>query len=300
VSHALLRLIVVVAIACAAPLGAQAQRGPTSRPVAGATNTPPAAATTNAPGDAAASPPTATPTAPVDSSYLIGPGDVVDLSLVGRNDFGGRVRVGADGTMLLPYVGTLKVADKTVMELADVVRQALIKGGFFADPVVRVEVVGISSRYATALGAVGSPGLIPLDRNYRLSEIMAKLGGKGASGTDYVVLTHAGQQPKRYPYAKLAAGGPEDDPMVVPGDKIYVPPQDSEVFYISGQVNSPGAYPATDGLTVRMAIAKGGGVTLNGSENKVKIIRDGKPLKGIKLEDPIKPGDLVSIGERLF
>jgi polysaccharide export outer membrane protein len=238
--------------------------------------------------------------APVDSSYLLGNGDVVELSLVGRGDFGGRARVNTDGTILMPYVGSVKAADHTVMELADIVRQALIKGGFFADPVVRVEVVNISSRYVTALGAVGSPGLIPLDRSYRLSEIMAKLGGKGGNGADFVILTHAGGKPQRYAYDKLASGGPEDDPIVVAGDKIFVPNADAEVFYLSGQVNAPGAYPVSEGLTVRKAIAKAGGVAPNGSENKVKITRDGKELKGVKLDDPIKVGDLVSIGERLF
>ena len=291
--QALLRLIFAVAIVCAAPLGAQA-RQPGAAP-AGAASRP------GGPESPAASPTApAAPTAPVDSSYVLGSGDVVELSLVGRNDFGGRVRVRSDGTVLLPYIGAVPAADKTVMELADIVRQDLIKGGFFADPVVRVEVAAISSRYVTALGAVGTPGLIPLDRNYRLSEIMAKLGGKGANGADYVMLTHAGGAPKRYLYAKLASGSAEDDPIVTAGDKIYVPPADSEVFYISGEVNTPGAYPVTNGLTVRLAIAKGGGVNQNGSENKVKIVRDGKPLKGVKLDDPIKPGDLVSIGERLF
>jgi polysaccharide export outer membrane protein len=250
---------------------------------------------------ATASPtPAAQPSAPVDSSYLLGSGDVVELSLVGRGDFGGRARVNTDGTILMPYIGSVKAADHTVMELADTVRQALIKGGFFADPVVRVEVAAISSRYVTALGAVGSPGLIPLDRNYRLSEIMAKLGGKGGNGADFVMLTHAGGKPQRYAYDKLASGTADEDPIVVAGDKIYVPPADAEVFYLSGAVNAPGAYPASAGVTVRMAIAKAGGVTPNGNEKKVTITRDGKPLKGVKLDDPIKVGDLVAIGERLF
>jgi polysaccharide export outer membrane protein len=208
--------------------------------------------------------------------------------------------VGNDGMILLPYVGVIKASDKTVMELADTVRQALIKGGFFADPVVRIEVAAISSRYIIALGAIGSPGIVPLDKNYRLSEMMAKLGGKSGGGADYVMVTPAGGKPKRYSYDKLAYGGPEDDPLVLSGDKIFIPDAASEVFYISGQVNTPGAYPLTEGLTVRKALAKAGGVTQSGNENKVKITRDGKPLKGVKLDDPVKVDDQISIGERLF
>jgi polysaccharide export outer membrane protein len=241
------------------------------------------------------------PAAPVDSSYILGDGDVVEVGLVGRGDFTSKVRVGADGTVLLPLIGHIKASDRTVIDLADDVRQALIKGGFYADPVVRAEVVGISSRYVTVLGNVGTPGLLPLDRNYRLSEILAKVGGHGGSSAAYVLLTRAGA-PKadRYSIDKLAAGSGDDDPIVKAGDKIFIPSTENEVFYISGEVKSPGAFPVTDKMTVRQAIARSGGVTENGNENKVTLVRDGKPVKKVSLEDPVKVGDIIKIGERLF
>jgi polysaccharide export outer membrane protein len=263
-------------------------------PAAALAQTPPA------PPSPAAAPNTPQATA-VDSSYLLGPGDVVEIGLVGRADFGSRARVSTDGTILLPMIGSIPAAQRTVLQLADDVRQALIKGGFYADPVVRTEVVGINSRYVTVLGSVGSPGLLPLDRNYHLSEILARVGGKSGNGADYIILTPASGGPsQKYSIPQLASGAPDKDPLVHTGDKIFIPSAENEVFYISGQVNSPGAFPVSEGLTVRMAIAKGGGVNENGSEKKVKIVRDGKPLKGIKLEDPIKVGDIVTIGEKLF
>ena len=267
--------------------------GPVGLAVPGSAATPPSSAQPSA-----ATTPRASP--PIDSNYLLGAGDIIDLSLVGRGDFGGRVRVGNDGMILLPYIGVVKAADQTVTEIAETIRQSLIKGGYFADPVVRVEVSAISSRYVIALGAVGSQGIIPLDKNYHLSEMMAKLGGKSGGGADYVMVTHRGEKPKRYSYDKLAYGGPEDDPLVLNGDKIFVPSADSEVFYISGQVNAPGTYPLTEGLTIRKALAKAGGVTSSGNENKVKVTRDGKPIKGVKLDDLVKIDDQISIGERLF
>ncbi|MGH6965960.1 MAG: SLBB domain-containing protein [Phenylobacterium sp.] len=280
----LLRLALFGALLLAAPIAASAQVQPSPAQAA-----PPAAAATTPQSTA------------VDSSYLLGPGDVVEIGLVGRADFGSRARVSTDGTILLPMIGAIPAAQRTVLQLADDVRQALIKGGFYADPVVRTEVVGINSRYVTVLGAVGSPGLLPLDRNYHLSEILARVGGRSGSGADFILLTPTGGgATQRYSIAQLASGAPDKDPVVHNGDKIYIPTVENEVFYISGQVNSPGAFPVTEGMTVRMAIAKGGGVNENGSEKKVKIVRDGKPLKGVKLEDPVKVGDIVTIGERLF
>ncbi len=263
----------------------------------------PATAVAQATPPAAAAP--AAPTTPqataVDSSYLLGPGDVVEIGLVGRADFGSRARISTDGTIQLPMIGSIPAAQRTVLQLADDVRQALLKGGFYSDPVVRTEVVGINSRYVTVLGSVGNPGLLPLDRNYRLSEILARVGGRSGNGADYIILTPAaGGESQKYSIAQLASGGPDKDPMVHTGDKIFIPTAENEVFYISGQVNTPGSFAVTEGLTVRMAIAKGGGVNENGSEKKVKVVRDGKPLKGVKLEDPIKVGDIVTVGERLF
>ncbi|HZZ34032.1 MAG TPA: polysaccharide biosynthesis/export family protein, partial [Phenylobacterium sp.] len=166
--------------------------------------------------------PSAAPAAPVDSSYVLGVGDAVEIGLVGRGDFTSRVRVSTDGTILLPLIGHIHASDRTVIDLADDVRQALIKGGFYSDPVVRADVVGISSRYVTVLGNVGTPGLLPLDRNYRLSEILAKVGGRGGSGAPYVLLTRAGApKAERFSIDKLAAGSEDEDPIVHAGDKIF-------------------------------------------------------------------------------
>jgi polysaccharide export outer membrane protein len=281
IPRSLLRLALLAVLAFSAPVAAMAQATPPATAPAAAPTTPQATA--------------------VDSSYLLGPGDVVEIGLVGRADFGSRARVSTDGTIQLPMIGSIPAAQRTVLQLADDVRQALIKGGFYSDPVVRTEVVGINSRYVTVLGSVGNPGLLPLDRNYRLSEILARVGGRSGNGADYIILTPASGGPsQRYSIAQLASGGPDKDPPVHTGDKIFIPTAENEVFYISGQVNTPGSYPVSDGLTVRMAIAKGGGVNENGSEKKVKLVREGKTLKGVKLEDPIKVGDIVTVGERLF
>lgn len=238
---------------------------------------------------------------PVDASYQLGVGDAIEINLVGRSEFNQRARISADGTILLPMIGIVHATGRTVSELADDIRQALIKGQFYSDPVIRAEVVGISSRYATVLGAVGAPGLFPLDRNYHLSEVLAKVGGRTGMGADYILVTHSeGGPSQRYYISKLAAGGPDQDPVVKTGDKIFIPNADAEVIYVSGQVNKPGTYPLTEGMTIRMALAQSGGVTENGSENKFKVTRDGKPLKSAKLDDPLKVGDIISFGERLF
>jgi polysaccharide export outer membrane protein len=236
-----------------------------------------------------------------DRSYALGMGDVVDVSVVGRTDFNTRARIGSDGTIVLPLLGAVTAVEKTPSQLADEIRGGLERGGFFSAPVVRVEVVGFASRYVTVLGNVGNPGLLPLDRTYRLSEIMARVGGRASGGGDYVVLTRIDGTSKRYKISDLAVAIGDADPAVAAGDKIFIPAAENEVFYLTGAVKDPGMYQLNEGMTVRLAIARGGGVSDMGSEGKVKITRKGKQLKGVKLDETvIEAGDIIKIGERLF
>jgi polysaccharide export outer membrane protein len=250
---------------------------------------------------APASAPAAAPAGPVvdasTSAYVLGRDDVVEVGLLGRNDFGGRSRVQADGTIQLPFIGKVPAAESTTAELSDVVRKALQAGGYFADPVVTVEVVGYASRYITVLGAVGAPGLVPINRPYRLSEILARVGGIRDGGADFLSVRSADGSETRYQVSDLATGNADKDPFVKSGDKIYAPM--AEQFYIYGQVNGPGAYVLRTGTTVRMALAMGGGLTESGNDKRVDVTRGGKKLK-LQLDDVIQPGDVLVVGERMF
>lgn len=193
-----------------------------------------------------------------DRQYTLGIGDTIEVAVVGRSDFNGRARIGSDGAVLLPFLGAVPATNRTPGQLADEIRVGLEKGGYFSNPVVRVDVVGVASRYVTILGSVGSPGLMPLDRRYRLSEVIARAGGKSEGGVDYVVLTPESGASKQYKMADLATGNGDQDPYVNNGDKIFVPAAQAQLFYITGQVKNPGSFPVTEGLTVRMALARAG------------------------------------------
>lgn len=250
-----------------------------------------------APAVSQSSPPTGIQDPTASSAYVLGRDDVIEVGLLGRTDFGGRTRVQADGTIQLPFIGKVPAADKTTSEVSEDIRKALQAGGFFADPVVTIEVVGYASRYVTVLGAVGTPGLVPINRPYRLSEILARVGGVREGAADYIVVRSDRGEERRLLVRDLATGDLSQDPYVSAGDKIYAPM--AELYYISGQVKSPGAYPIQTGMTVRMALAKGGGLTESGSDKKIETNRDGKKVK-LKLEDPVRAGDVIVIGERLF
>jgi polysaccharide export outer membrane protein len=231
-------------------------------------------------------------------TYLLGTSDVVEVSVLTHPDYTTRGRIGEDGTIQLPFLGTVKAANLTAPQLESEVAAALDKGGYFSHPVVKVDIVSFGSRYVTVLGAVQTPGLVPVDRAYRLSEILARVGGIKDTGADYVVLTPSDGQEEKLAIKDIATGGLAQDPYVEPGDKIYSP--QAELFYVSGQVGSPGAFPVIPGMTLRMAIARAGGVTLIGSEKKVKLTRHGERVARVDLNEQVQAGDVIIIGQSLF
>ncbi|OAN66850.1 SLBB domain-containing protein [Sphingomonas sp. TDK1] len=237
------------------------------------------------------------PNGAAPAGYKIGVDDVIEADVLGQADFKTRARVRSDGTVTLPYLGAVQVKGDTAVSLADKLAAQLRAGGYYAKPIVSVEIVSFVSNFVTVLGQVGSSGLQPVDRGYHVSEIIARAGGLRADAADFVVLTRADGTSVKLDYKKLAQGGPQDDPVVTAGDKLFVP--EVERFYIYGQINAPGVYPIRADMTLRRALAQGGGLTPAGSSKRVKVTRDGQEIK-LKMEDLIKPGDTIVIGERLF
>lgn len=74
-------------------------------------------------------------------------------------------------------------------------------------------------------------------------------------------------------------------------------------FYILGEVNTPGEYPSTNGLTVLNAVATAGGFTYRADNRRVYIKRaDGDREEQFPLTTAtrVAPGDTIRIRERLF
>jgi polysaccharide export outer membrane protein len=232
-----------------------------------------------------------------DEGYILGAEDVVQVEVLGRSDFNVKSKIGTDGKIQLPLLGAVDAANRTVLQLRNEVRVALQKGGFFTQPIVEVQVASYASRYVTVLGAVGTPGLVPVDRPYRLSEILARVGGVRESGADYLtVRTKTGE--RNYAIKDLATGNESLDPYVQPGDKIYSP--NADIFYIQGQVKAPGNFRLTPKMTLSMALARAGGITDLGSSSSIKIIRNNTEMKVRDLNAVIQPNDIIDVGEGWF
>ena len=299
-TRAMLATLLALAALVAVPASLAAQDVP---PISAAPAPPPAGpapAAMPAPAGLPAVVPAAPPAGAVTLSegYVLGPGDVIEVVLVGRTDFQARVQVQVDGSVQLPLIGDVPAANRTVLQMRSDIRDRLMSGGFYANPSIAVAVVTFASRYVTVLGEVASPGLVPVDRAYRVSEILARVGGPRPSAADDITIRRADDSEVTLSIRDVATGGDAQDPIVNPGDKIFIAiaPQ----YFIYGQVNSPGSYRVERGMSLRMALARGGGLTALGSERRVQIFRNGVELRRFDPGALIEGGDVIVVGERFF
>lgn len=230
--------------------------------------------------------------------YVLGVGDMVEVAVLGRDDFRSRVQIQVDGTIQLPFIGDVPATNRTVLQLRNEIRTALIAGQYFNEPAVSVTVVSYASRYVTVLGEVATPGIVAIDRSYRLSEIMARIGGLRATAADVITLVRVSGEALKLDMVAVATGDVSQDVIINPGDRIFV--AQAPQFYIYGEVNGPGAYKLERNMSLRMALARGGGVTAQGTEKRVKVIRDGVELPKVDLNAPVQPNDTIRVGQRIF
>ena len=74
-------------------------------------------------------------------------------------------------------------------------------------------------------------------------------------------------------------------------------------FYVNGEVEKPGGYPFSPGLTARKAISIAGGFKERAARDKVNVIRDDDPSqtpKRVELDAPVLPGDIITIDKSFF
>lgn len=74
-------------------------------------------------------------------------------------------------------------------------------------------------------------------------------------------------------------------------------------YYIIGEVGSSGAYPYVEGMSYLNAVAIAGGFSYRARKKYVMVKRkddaEGEELK-LKLDQFVKPGDIIRVTERLF
>ncbi|NMG31221.1 polysaccharide export protein EpsE [Aromatoleum evansii] len=239
--------------------------------------------------------------------YVLGPGDIVRISVFQNPDLTTEGRVSETGALTFPLIGSIPLGGLTVSAAEALIAERLRTGGFVLQPQVTVLPVQIRGNQVAVLGHVNKPGRYPLDTfNVRVTDMLANAGGIATGGDDVIVLvgTRDGQpirQELDLP-ALFQRGDGDANMMLSPGDVIFV--RRADVFYIYGEVQKPGAFRLERNMTVMQALATGGGPTLRGTVRGLRIHRRGADGKVAviepTLEDRLRPDDIIYVKESLF
>jgi polysaccharide biosynthesis/export protein len=239
--------------------------------------------------------------------YRIGAGDSIRISVFQNPDLTLEARVSENGTITYPLVGTLKIGGLTISGAERVIADALRDGNFIKQPQVNILPLQIRSNQVSVLGQVGKAGRYPLETfDTRVSEMIAIAGGIAPGGGDLAILTGTRDgKPYRREIdvpALFLDKNPENDFAVAGGDVIFVPR--APVYYVYGEVQKPGSYRVERNMTLRQALAQGGGPTARGTERGLRIFRRGADGRVESLAPDlnalVQPNDVLYVGESLF
>jgi polysaccharide biosynthesis/export protein len=159
-----------------------------------------------------------------DPNYVIGPQDVLDISVWKEDQLTKTVPVRPDGKISMPLLNDVQAAGLTPTQLAGQITESLKK--FVTDPQVTIIVREINSQRVYMLGEVARAGAYPLLPNMTVLQALSSAGGFTQFANVkkiYVLRVENGKQQK-FPFNyKHALESPDENILLKAGDTIVVP-----------------------------------------------------------------------------
>lgn len=127
--------------------------------------------------------------APILSTTL-GPGDVLEITVVGEKELPKEFKIAGDGTLDFPYVPRLPAAGLEPQELADHLKKKLVEGKILNDPQLSLMVKSYASKKVSIIGQVNKPGSVPWSDGMKLVDVVSQSGGfTSIADSKHVILT---------------------------------------------------------------------------------------------------------------
>jgi polysaccharide export outer membrane protein len=247
-------------------------------------------------------------------AYVLRPDDGISVSVYDEPDLSGKVRILKTGHASFPLIGSVEIAGLSVDVAAAKLRDLYAKD-YLVDPKLTITVDEYSTDFISVIGAVKSPGQIPLPQSgvFDLASAMAQAGGLTPNAdSKSITLIRAAGGSSTFSESAIQGGGAAGRTKLAPGDRIIV----GESSYVGkkvlllGQVQKPGpiGFPINGKLDLLTALASAGGLTPLANPKKVSINRKGQVIlldyKEISQHGDkpffLEPDDIISVAERLF
>ncbi len=111
-------------------------------------------------------------------SYLIGPGDILQISVWKEEGLQQEVLIRPDGGMSFPLAGDIQAGGKTVQQLQEALTQQIKR--YIPDPVITVMVRQVQNNKIFVVGKVNRPGEFVATHYVDVMQALAMAGGLNA------------------------------------------------------------------------------------------------------------------------
>ena len=240
-----------------------------------------------------------------DADYTLASGDLLVVTIYNYRpeggDFSSDVRVDDRGYISLPMIEPIRAAGMSLAEVRRHIVHALQRAEVLKEPLVSAFLKEYQGQQVVVLGAVTRPGMYSLSRGHQtLVDVLSMAGGLAPNAGNYVLFRPSSPDadvgssalPAYALGTRKAGDSPGGDPSMVPicldavdggtnpailalslrgGDLIMLP--EAGQVYVQGEVDKPGHYPLTRGVTLTQMISSAGGPTFPADLSRVRLIR---------------------------
>ena len=210
------------------------------------------------------------------SDYLLGAGDLIELTVFEADELNCKARVSSTGYVTVPLLNEVRVLGLSALEAEEKI-ESLYSEKYIRNPHVNVFVIERFSQRVTLVGQVNNPGTYDYISKQRLLDVLALGGGlseaaarmvqirrfTGESGEKQIVLVDI--------HRLLKEGHTELNIEINGGDVIFVP--EAGIFFVDGAVKHPGNYPLRQNLTLKEGIMTAGGLQAYADQEHIVLIR---------------------------
>jgi polysaccharide export outer membrane protein len=161
-----------------------------------------------------------------DPAYLIGAGDIVEISVWKDESLSKQLVVPPDRVISFPLIGDIEVSSLTVADLRKEVTKRLKE--YVPDVTVTVMLSEINSLRAYVIGKVNRPGEFPIKMDTSVLQVLSMAGGLTpfASSGNIIIIRRENQAAIKIPfdYNQVAEGkSMEQNILLQRGDVVLVP-----------------------------------------------------------------------------
>ena len=242
------------------------------------------------------------------SDYLLGAGDLLQVTVFESKELNAKVRVSSRGHITLPLLGQVMVKGLTARE-AEITIEKGYRTKYIKDPHVTVFVKEHMSQRVTLVGQFKQPGTYEYPSRQTLLDVMALAGGLTDNAGNMVQVRRHDVRPGEpnvlvIDLDQLIKKGRTDINVDINGGDIIFAPEAGH-FFVDGAIRNAGSYPIREKLALREALLIAGGIRPWGIKDSIVLIRnvEGKGRTGIEIdlnnpdnqELEIKDGDIIVV-----